>query len=211
MAVRDGGLRAGYHGPMLKAAMLIAIAAFVCAAMTQGRLASAQTPEQQQLWDAQRAQMIADEKTKNDQLQRERDRRKADPMAWVSTLNPMTAGGWEFRAVADDGSWAAYTTSHQMKRSGKTVTIWLRHEYAEIQSTSDHRYLSVVEKAQYDCAKERERPLLVVYYSGNNMQGSEDTEEADPKTAEWNPIVPGTRDETNFLWACGQGKSSARK
>lgn len=189
---------------------LIGIVLFVGAAILRFSETIAQTPEQQQMWDAQRAQMIADEKKKNDLLQRERERRKADPMAWVNTLNPMTEGGWEFRAVANDGSWAAYTTNHQMKRSGKTITVWLRHEYAETQVTADHRYLSVVEKAQYDCAKERERPLMVVYYSGNNMLGSEETEQADPKTAEWNPIVPGTRDETNFLWACSQGKSTAR-
>jgi hypothetical protein len=168
----------------------------------------AQTPEQQQAWDAQRVQMLAEEKKKNEQLQKERDQRRADPMAWVRTLNPMTEGGWEFRVVANDGSWAAYTTTHQMQRSGKKVTIWLRHEYAELQTAADHRYFSVVEKAQYDCAKQQERPLLVIYYSGNNLQGSEETEQADPKTAEWNPIVPGTRDETNFLWACGLDKNA---
>lgn len=184
---------------------LTALLAIGC--LPHGRV-MAQTPEQQQLWDAQRVQMLADEKTKSEQLQKERERRMADPMAWVRTLNPMASGGWEFRAVANDGSWAAYTTSHQMQRSGKKVTIWLRHEYAELQSAGDHRYFSVVEKAQYDCAKQQERPLLVVYYSGNNLQGGEETEQADPKTAEWNPIIPGTRDETNFFWACNAGKAS---
>jgi len=71
--------------------------------------------------------------------------------------------------------------------------------------------LSVVEKAQYDCGKQQERPLLVIYYSGNNLLGSEETEQADPKVAEWNPIVPGTRDETNFLWACNLDKTAGRK
>jgi hypothetical protein len=129
-------------------------------------------------------------------------------MAWVRTLNPMTAGGWEFRAAANDGSWAAYTTKHQMKRSGKSVTIWLRQEYAEPQMNNNNQYLSVVEKVQYDCMKEQERPLLVIYYSGNNIQGNEQTEEADIKTAAWDPIVPGTRDEYNYLWACDTGKSA---
>ena len=109
-------------------------------------------------------------------------------------------------AVANDGSWAAYTTDHQMKRAGKTVTVWLRQEYAEPQMNGSGRYMSVVEKAQYDCAKEQSRPLLVIYYSSNNIQGSEQTEEADTKTAAWNAIVPGTRDEFNFLWACGSAK-----
>ena len=169
-----------------------------------------QTPEQQQLWEAQRAQALADEKTKAERLARERGARRADPMAWVRTLNPMTAGGWEFRAVANDGSWAIYSTNHQIKRSGKLVSVWLRQEYAEPQSGSEGKFLSVVQKVQYDCGKELARTLLTVYYAENNIQGSEQSEEADPKSAPWTAIVHGTRDEFNFMWACGGGKSAAQ-
>ena len=166
----------------------------------------AQTPEQQQLWDTQRIQIQAEDRKKAEQLSRERAARRADPMSWVRSLDAMTSGGWEFRAVANDGSWATYSTTHQMKRSGKTVTVWLRQEYAEAQMNNSTPYSSVVEKIQFDCAKEQERPTLVVYYSGNNIQGTEQSEEADLKTAPWNAIVPGTRDEYNYLWACAAGK-----
>ncbi len=168
----------------------------------------AQTPEQEKIWEQQRAQALADEKARAEGLSRDRQARKADPMAWVRSLNPMTAGGWEFRAVDNDGSWATFSTDHQLKRSGQQVTVWLRQEYAEPQTGSGGKYLSVVEKIQYDCKKERARPLLVVYYADNNVQGNEQSEEADAKTAEWNSIVPGTRDEADFLWACGTGKSA---
>jgi hypothetical protein len=161
-----------------------------------------QTPEQQQMWDAQRAESAAADKLRAERLAREREARRADPMAWVRTLNPMTAGGWEFRGVATDGAWADYSTNHQMKRSGKTVTAWLRQEYAELQVAGDNRYMSVVEKVQYNCVKQLQRPLVVVYYAGNNIQGTETTEEADMKTAPWNAIVPGSRDEYNYAWAC---------
>ena len=192
---------------MLKHAGPLATLALAGTGMVSSPLMG-QTPEQQQMWDAQRAQALADEKTKDERLNRERAARKADPMAWVRTLNPMSAGGWEFRGVANDGSWAAYSTNHQMKRSGKTVSAWLRQEYAEPQTGNNGRYLSLVEKVQYDCAKEQERPLLVIYYSNNNIQGSEQTEEADAKTTAWNAIVPGTRDEFNYEWACSTGKAS---
>ncbi len=165
-----------------------------------------QTPEQAQIWEAQRAQVLAVEKAKAERLARDREARRTDPMAWVRTLNPMTAGGWEFRAVASDGSWAAYSTNHQMKRAGHLVTVWLRQEYAEPQVGSGGKYSSVVEKVQYDCGKERARTLLIVYYADNNIQGNEQSEEADAKTVVWDPIVPGTRDEFNFLAACGAGK-----
>lgn len=162
----------------------------------------AQTPDEAAAWERQRLQAAADEQVRAEQLNRDRASRRADPMAWVRTLDPMSAGGWEFRGVAADGSWAAYSTTHQMRRAGALVTVWLRQEYAEPQTGSAGRYSSAVEKIQYDCDKERARPLLVIYYSANNIQGTEQSEELDPKTAVWNPIVPGTREETNFLWAC---------
>ena len=163
---------------------------------------TAQTPEQQKLWDAQRAQSHADEKAKADLLAVQRAARRADPMAWVRTLNPMTAGGWQFRAVGPDGSWATFSTEHQMKRSGHLVTVWLREEYPEPQRGSGDIYFSYVQKIQYDCANERARELLIIYYSENNISGSETSEATDVKQAAWVPIVPGTQSENVYQWAC---------
>jgi hypothetical protein len=88
--------------------------------------------------------------------------------------------------------------------------VWLRNEYAEPQSSGDRSFLSLVQKIQYDCSKDRSRTLLVVYYAQNNIQGSAQSEEADPKESPWTAIVPGTREEFNFIWACGGGRSAAR-
>lgn len=188
---------------------ILAMAAVVGINFFASTESAGQTPAEAQLWEQQRAQTRADDQARSAQLSREREARRADPMAWVRTLDPMSAGGWEFRAVAADGSWATYSTIHQMKRAGSQVTVWLRQEYAEPQAGDNGKYLSVVEKIQYDCAKDRARPLLVIYYAGNNIQGSEQSQEADTKTAVWNPIVPGTRDEFDYVWACGAGKTPA--
>ena len=194
---------------MWKTPRLLAMTAVVGASLFASVDSAGQTPAQAELWEQQRTQALADEQARASQLYREREARRADPMAWVRTLDPMAAGGWEFRAVAADGSWATYSTTHQMKRAGSQVTVWLRQEYAEPQAVGSGKYLSVVEKIQYDCARDRARPLLIIYYSANNIQGSEQSEETDAKTAVWNAIVPGTRDEFNFLWACGAGKAPA--
>jgi hypothetical protein len=162
------------------------------------------------MWDAQRAQSQAVDKARAEQLAAQRAARKADPMAWVRSLNPMTAGGWQFRAVAADGSWASFSTEHQMKRSGHLITVWLREEYPEPQrSNGGDIYLSFVEKIQYDCANERARALMIIYYSENNITGSEQSEATDVKQAAWVPIVPGTQSENVYQWACesGNGKS----
>lgn len=165
----------------------------------------AQTPEETKAWEAQRAQTQVEARARAERLAREREARRADPMAWVKTLEPMAAGGWEFRSVAPDGSWAVYTTLHQMKRSGRQVTIWLRQEYPESQRGDDgSAYLSYVEKMQYDCAEDRLKPLLVIYYSGNNLTGSQQSQTNDPKHTNWTPVVPGTQSETLYQWACAQ-------
>ena len=180
--------------------------ALALAWLVSARPGTAQTPEQEKLWAAQRAQSLADQKALADRLAAQRAARKADPMAWVRTLNPMTAGGWEFRAVGEDGSWAAFSTDHQLKRSGHLVTAWLREEYAEPQrSDGGDTYLSSVEKIQYDCVQARGRVLVVVYYTENNIAGGQQSEANDPKQAPWNPIVPGTQSDYLYQWACGVG------
>src|SRR5271163_4537885 len=92
--------------------LFASVLAGVC--LLQSAICVAQTPEQQKMWDAQRAQAQADEKAKADKLTAQRAARKADPMTWVRTLNPLTAGGWQFRSVAPDGSWASFSTEHQL-------------------------------------------------------------------------------------------------
>lgn len=182
-----------------------AIAA-VAAALSPAAQSIGQTPEQEKTWEVERARALAEAKIKADRLAQEREVRSADPMGWVHTLDPMTSGGWEFRAVDNRGSWATFSSTHQLKRSGQVVTVWLRQEYAEPQVANTVPYLSEVEKVQYDCKKEQTRDLLAVYYAANNIQGSQQTEESDPKNTPWNAIVPGTREETTFLWACGPAK-----
>jgi hypothetical protein len=98
-----------------------------------------------------------------------------------------------------------------MKRSGHLVTAWLRQEFPELQRTAAGEvFASDVEKVQYDCAKSRAQVLLAIYYAQNNLAGSQLTEEADPKQAAWDPIVPGTQSEITFHWACGSGSAGAR-
>jgi len=180
------------------------VLAGVC--LLQSAVCAAQTPEQQKLWDAQRAQAQSDEKARTEKLAAQRAARKADPMSWVRTLNPLTAGGWQFRSVASDGSWASYSTEHQLKRSGHLVTAWLRQEYPEPQrSNSGNVYLSYVEKIQYDCSHEQARALLIIYYSDNNITGSEESDATNVKEAVWVPIVPGTPGESIYQWACAAG------
>src|SRR5713101_5393030 len=148
----------------------IATVALTATFLMHHSMAVGQTPEQEKIWEAQRAQALADEKVKADLLARQRAARRADPMSWVRTLDPMSPGGWVFRAVGADGSWATFSTDHQLKRSGRLVTAWLRQEFPEPQrSAAGEVYSSDVEKVQYDCGKAQARVMLIIFYSENNL------------------------------------------
>jgi hypothetical protein len=192
----------------LKFPGLIGVAFLAAVCIQRSETCFAQTPEQQKMWDEQRAQRQLDDKARMEKLAAQRAARKADPMAWVHTLNPLSDGGWQFRSVAPDGSWASFSTEHQLKKSGHLVTAWLREEYPEPQrSDSGNPYMSYVEKIQYDCSNERARALLIIYYSENNIAGSQESDATDIKQAVWVPIVPGTPSENVYQWACAAGKS----
>jgi hypothetical protein len=129
----------------------------------------------------------------------------------VRTLDPMSQGGWTLRAVGTDGSWATFSTDHQLKQSGHQVTVWLRQEYPEIQRGSDGQaYKSDVERIEYDCAKFQARVLMVIYYAENNLSGSQQSESNDPKQAPWDPVVPGTQGEIMFHFACSPASAGSR-
>ncbi len=163
----------------------------------------AQTPDQQSAWDAERVRALAEQKARAERLAADRAARRADVMAWVHSLDPMTSGGWEFRAAAADAAWAAFSTGHQLERSGSMVMVWLRQEFAEPQQDPHGgTYLSFVQKVEFDCQKNRVRAHLLIYYGDNNLRGVTQSMELDPKQTPWGPIVPGTLDESNFQWAC---------
>jgi hypothetical protein len=91
------------------------------------------------------------------------------------------------------------------------VTAWLRQEFAEPQhNPAGEAYASDVEKVQYDCTKSLARVMLIIYYTGNNLSGGQQSEEADPKQIDWDPIVPGTQSESIFHWTCGAASTGAR-
>ena len=56
--------------------------------------AVSQTPEQEKQWAEERERSNQAAKARAEQLARERAARKADPMAWVHTRDPMSGGGW---------------------------------------------------------------------------------------------------------------------
>src|SRR5277367_7120515 len=149
-------------GKLIRWAATAACGAALCGStlLVGVEIAGGQTPEQEKQWAVERERANQAAQARAEQLARERAARKANPMGWVRTLDPMSSGGWEFRSVASDGSWATFASTHQLKRSGQIVTGWMRYEYAEPQTDKGNPYMSAVEKQEYDCKKQQTRNLL---------------------------------------------------
>ncbi len=72
-------------------------------------------------------------------------------------------------------------------------------------------YMSAVEKQEYDCKKQQTRNLLAIYYSANNIQGTEETEEADPKAHPLEPHRAGYARGNEFLLGLRSGPGRRRQ
>src|SRR5271169_3500482 len=68
------------------ASQWLAMAALAAAGGMHNSAVVGQTPEEQKAWEAQRVQIQAQEKARAELLARQRQARRADPMAWVRTL-----------------------------------------------------------------------------------------------------------------------------
>lgn len=137
-------------------------------------------------------------------LQAAREARQANPLAWAKSLDPLPQGGWKLVYVG--GSEAIFATSDQEVREGKYVTIWMRYEFGDSQSTtySSGDYLSSVEKDQFDCASARERLFSVSWFPENNLQGKPETVEQPRSAAAWYAIIPGSGIEDIWRYVCAK-------
>jgi hypothetical protein len=187
---------------------VIAVAgSFLLNAMAQVPDTSTNSPHQT-LADKVAAEDLVDDKSAAAKLKREEAERKQqedDMKYWTNDLDPLPSGGWAFRHYADDWAWALYTSSHQRKRVGDVVTIWLRWEHrdAQVSGVGMIRYHSYVEKDEFDCAGARIRIIAQTFYAERNLKGEPHSLDLNSKSAQWEAIIPGSQGEYNLQIACG--------
>jgi hypothetical protein len=142
-------------------------------------------------------------KTNQEIQETARQNRKANPLAWEQSLDPMPQGNWKLLFLANDGSMAIFVSSHQQSRSGTKLTVWFRTELGEAQDGT----MSFVEKDQFDCADARKRMLSVSKFPQSNLQGDAKSFDPDPSLVPWVSLSPGSVGEQLWQLLCGKSAS----
>lgn len=127
---------------------------------------------------------------------------------WAASINPLPNGGWLYIGSLADDAGFFFASTHNVVRSGAVVTIWIRWEYREEQSSSAYvKYRSSVAREDIDCARQAVKILTISLYPKNNMDGTATSYVYEQK-ARWDPSVPGTVGEFLSNWVCNRFKAN---
>lgn len=123
---------------------------------------------------------------------------------WLQTLQSLPEGGWRYltTGVTNSDQTVLYYSTHHIGLNGSVVTAWFRWEYQHDVPDGLLTIRSLVTRDRIDCSRDAEMPLSQTVYSRQNMQGTASSQEFDPKTALWMPIIPGSLGEAELNWAC---------
>lgn len=109
----------------------------------------------------------------------------------------------EWTAVSESANGIAtvYVDFETIKKKGNKVKIWDLLDLKTAQKFENDRYLSTIQRMEYDCEEETGRTLDYYLYSGNMRNGeivySSKNIKDEPKS-----ILPGSIDEGLFKIAC---------
>ena len=129
---------------------------------------------------------------------------------WAGALEPLPAGGWQYFTNSPSGSdeFIIFVSTHNVIVRGSIVTAWFRWEYMAPQTYAGYlTYRGEVVRTEIDCETSATRDLAGTFYSDNNLDGTTNSQVADPKTTQWSPAVPGTIGEFMVEWGCAQLRS----
>ena len=104
---------------------------------------------------------------------------------------------------SDDRDQTAYADFGTIKRKGHKVKMWRLHDFKTVHEVAGDRYLSQLERDEYDCEEETTRILDLNFYSGNMRQGGIVASSSNIKDEGYS-VTPESVGETFFKIACGK-------
>lgn len=116
---------------------------------------------------------------------------------WVKRLKLKGRMDWEWIETYPDRVY--FATRRDATRQGDTVTMWMRVEYKEVQSPSNH--YSALSKDQWDCKQKRRNNLGTFFFRHNNLDDG-DPEHSTSYFKTWEVIKPGSLADTLLQFAC---------
>ena len=111
----------------------------------------------------------------------------------------------EWTRVTDskDGDMTVYIDYETIKRKVNKVKIWILFDFKTVKKAISYRYLSQMERDEYDCDEETSRMLDLYWYSGNMKQGDIVYRETNMKDGTLS-LPPGSTGERLLKIACGK-------
>jgi hypothetical protein len=93
-----------------------------------------------------------------------------------------------------------YVNPSTIHKDGNKVKMWYMKDFKSMQEEAADRFMSITFQGEYDCKETRSRILAFTWYKENKGEGNVVYTETAP--AEWNPVFPGSVEETVFKYAC---------
>ncbi len=111
----------------------------------------------------------------------------------------------EWTAVGGNDSFTTYADLATIRKSGNRVKMWDLFDYkvVMISKANGTRRLSQAGQTEYDC-KEETRGLVTFIWYSKNMGAGEVVYSSGAIHDEFEPISPGSTEETLFKVACGK-------
>ena len=110
----------------------------------------------------------------------------------------------EWTKVTKDskGSSTLYVDIQSIRKNGNKVKMWTLFDYKTVQTSANVRFLSSLNRGEYDCSEETRRSLDFYWYSGNMKTGAI-VYSAPHQTVQPKAVVPDSIDKHLLEVACG--------
>ena len=109
----------------------------------------------------------------------------------------------EWTVVGSASGKTVYADFGTIKRKGNKVKMWTLYDFNTVRQVENSRYLSQMERDEYDCEEETSRLLDFLWYSGNMRQGEIVLSSKNIKNEEMS-VTPGSIDEILLKIACSK-------
>jgi hypothetical protein len=113
---------------------------------------------------------------------------------------------WEKITGDDQGDMSVYVKPDTVRRSEEMVKMWTLYDFKTMQPVGDLAYLSIKERAEYDCDGERTRTLTGTNFSGN--MGGGRAVRSTSREGTWRPVLQESVAQDLWEFACAKKLST---
>lgn len=121
----------------------------------------------------------------------------------ILLLTANTCAAEEWMLIAENDNTAHYIDPSRFVKNGEKIKIWTMYDTTNKAGLAGYPSIkSGISQTEYNCKEVKSRSIYEVAYSGS--MGSSSVLNVYPDETKFNPIVPGSIDETIFKFACNK-------